>query len=485
MRVKVLFVSSEMSPLASTGGLGDVTGSLPEALRREGVDVRVIMPLYKRIKQTCASQLRFLRWSMIRLGWRTMYSGLFMMEVNGVPVYLIDNDFYFGHDSIYIDYSFDIERFSFFQRAVLEAMGEPMGFDPDIIHLNDWQTGMIPILLEAHYQSHGYHRQTRCLITLHNLKYQGIHGREVVQDLMDLPDSYMSETAALKDGVPNFLKAGIAWSSRVTTVSPTYAREIMSEYFGEGLDELLKAHQWKVKGILNGIDVDLYNPARDPEIAAAYSPKAWIRGKGTCKKALQEELDLPKLPKTPLFSMVTRLDSQKGIDLLLHVIDELLAEDVQIVVLGTGDPSYEKRLQDVQGRHPGNMRSMIQFDRHLARRIYAGSDIFMMPSIFEPCGLSQMIAMRYGTLPIVRQTGGLADTVKPWNKFEQTGTGFGFLNINAHELLYTAKEAAALYRNEKASWSKMVVSAMQGDYSWNRSAEEYKSLYREILDEAR
>ncbi len=483
--MKVLFVTSEMSPLASTGGLGDVAGSLPEALRREGVDVRIIMPLYNRIKQTHASQLRFMRWSMIRLGWRTMYSGLFTMEVNGVPVYLIDNDFYFGHDSLYIDYSFDIERFSFFQRAVLEAMGEPMGFDPDVIHLNDWQTGMIPILLEAHYQGHGYHRQARSLITLHNLKHQGIHGREVIQDFLDLPDSYMTETAALKDGVPNFLKAGIAWSSRVTTVSPTYSQEIMTEYFGEGLDDLLKAHRWKVSGILNGIDVELFNPAKDPEIASTYSPKAWVRGKGACKKALQDELGLPKQAKTPLFSMVTRLDSQKGIDLLLHVIDELLAEDVQIVVLGTGDPSYEKRLQDVQGRHHDRMRAVIKFDRHLARRIYAGSDAFLMPSIFEPCGLSQMIAMRYGTLPIVRQTGGLADTVIPWNKYEKTGTGFGFLNINAHELLYTAKEAAALYREDKESWAKMVVSAMEGDYSWDRSAEAYKTLYQAMLAEAR
>mgnify|MGYP003732608837 FL=1 len=485
IRMKVLFVSSEMSPLAATGGLGDVTGSLPEALRRKGVDIRIVMPLYNRIKQNYASQLRFMRWSMIRLGWRTMYSGLFTMEVNGVPVYLIDNDFYFGHDSLYIDYSFDIERFSFFQRAVLEAMGEPMGFHPDILHLNDWQTGMIPVLLEAHYQTHNYHPRTRCLMTLHNLKHQGIHGREVVQDLLDLPDSYMTETAVLKDGAPNFLKAGIAWSSRVTTVSPTYAGEIMTDYFGEGLNDLLTAQSWKVSGILNGIDVDLYNPATDPEIAANYNAKAWIRGKASCKKSLQDELNLPKKQKTPLFSMITRLDSQKGLDLLLHIIDELLEEDLQIVVLGTGDPSYERRLQEVQERHPDNMRAIIQFDRHLARRIYAGSDIFLMPSLFEPCGLSQMIAMRYGTIPVVRQTGGLADTVEPWNKYEKTGTGFGFRNINAHELLYTAKDAAALYRDDRESWSKMVVAAMEGDYTWNRSAGAYQELYAAMAAEVR
>jgi ADP-glucose type glycogen/starch synthase len=295
----------------------------------------------------------------------------------------------------------------------------------------------------------------------------------------------VTETAVLKDGAPNFLKAGIAWSSRVTTVSPTYAGEIMTDYFGEGLNDLLTAQSWKVSGILNGIDVDLYNPATDPEIAANYNAKAWIRGKASCKKSLQDELNLPKKQKTPLFSMITRLDSQKGLDLLLHIIDELLEEDLQIVVLGTGDPSYERRLQEVQERHPDNMRAIIQFDRHLARRIYAGSDIFLMPSLFEPCGLSQMIAMRYGTIPVVRQTGGLADTVEPWNKYEKTGTGFGFRNINAHELLYTAKDAAALYRDDKESWSKMVVAAMEGDYTWNRSAGAYQELYAAMAAEVR
>ncbi|NLB28115.1 MAG: glycogen synthase GlgA [Clostridiaceae bacterium] len=483
--MKILFVSSEMVPLASTGGLGDVAGSLPGALRRRDLDVRVIMPLYKVIKQAYASELHFLRWSIIRLGWRTMYSGLFSMEVNGVPVYLIDNDFYFGHDKLYIDYSFDVERFSFFQRAVLEAMGEPMGFEPDLLHLNDWQTGMIPVLLESHYAAHGYHPGVRSLITIHNLKHQGVHGRETVQDLFDLPDEYMTESRVLKEGVPNFLKAGIVYSNRVTTVSPTYAREILTPYFGEGLDGILTEQSWKVRGILNGIDVDLYNPATDPEIAAAYTAKAWMRGKAACKKALQEELGFPKAAKIPLFAMVTRLDQQKGIDLLLHILDELLEEEIQFLVLGTGDPSYEKRLQDVESRHPGRMRAVITYDRHLSRRIYAGADLFVMPSLFEPCGLSQMIAMRYGTLPIVRQTGGLADTVDAFNQYEKTGNGFGFLNINAHELLFTAKEAIRLYREDKETWRGMVKTAMEGDYSWSRSAKSYEMLYQDILEETR
>jgi len=483
--LKILFVSSEMIPLASSGGLGDVAGSLPQALRRRGLDVRVIMPLYKTIKESYASELRFLRWSIIRLGWRTMYSGLFTMEVKGVPVYLIDNDFYFGHDSLYIDYTFDIERFSFFQRAVLEALGEPMGFEPDLLHLNDWQTGMIPVLLESHYQKQGYHPALRSLMTLHNLKHQGIHGREAVQDLLDLPDEYLTEDRVLKDGVPNFIKAGIVYSSRVTTVSPTYAREIMTDYFGEGLNGVLEKQAWKLSGILNGIDTDLYDPQTDPEIASNYSSKAWIRGKAACKKALQEEAGLPTAGRTPLLAMVTRLDQQKGIDLLLHVIDELLAEDLQFVLLGTGDPAYEKRLQDAEKRHPDRMRALIRYDRHLSRRIYAGADLFVMPSLFEPCGLSQMISMRYGTLPIVRQTGGLADTVEAYNRYEKTGTGFGFQNINAHELLFTVKDAVNLYREEPGTWDKMVRLAMSGDYSWSRSAESYETLYGSILQELR
>lgn len=481
--MKILFVTSELSPLASTGGLGDVAGSLPLALRRLGHDVRVIMPLYKRIKEDYASDLHFLRWSIIRLGWRTMYSGLFSMEVQGVPVYLIDNDFYFGHENLYIDYSFDIERFSFFQRAVLEAMGEPMGFEPDILHLNDWQTGMIPVLLESHYQASGFHTGVRPIMTLHNLKHQGIHGRDKIQDLLDLSDDYMTEDKVLQGGDPNFLKAGIVFSARVTTVSPTYAREIMTPYFGEGLDGLLSSQAWKVRGILNGIDTDLYNPETDPEIAAPYSAKHWARGKAACKKALQDEVSLAREAKVPLLAMVTRLDSQKGLDLLLHILDELLEEDLQFILLGTGDPSYEQRLQEAQEAHPDKMRALIRYDRLLSRRIYAGADLFLMPSLFEPCGLSQMIAMRYGTLPLVRQTGGLADTVEAFNKFDKTGTGFGFLNINAHELLYTAKDAVGIYREDKEAWNTMIKTAMTGDYSWTRSAQAYEALYAELLEE--
>lgn len=483
--MKILFVSSELSPLAATGGLGDVVGALPAALRTLGHDVRTVVPLYRGIKRNEKNKLTFKRWAMIKLGWRTMYSGLFEMTVNDVPVYFIDNEFYFGHDSLYIDYSFDIERFAFFQRAVLEALGEPMGFEPDILHLNDWQTGMMPVLLEAHYKKNGYHKDVQSLLTIHNLKYQGIHGRDDVQDLFDLPEPYMSEAGVLKDGVPNFLKAGIMYANRVTTVSPTYAKEIMTDYYGEGLNGLLAANGWKVSGILNGIDTESYDPSTDPALPCHYSAKAWKRGKARCKKALQEEIQLPLKADVPLFVMISRLVEQKGLDLLLHILDELLQEDIQFVVLGTGNAEYEKALTAVARRHPDKMRALIRYDATLARRLYAAADLFVMPSLFEPCGLSQMIAMRYGALPIVRQTGGLADTVKPYNRFTETGNGFGFLNINAHELLFTAKQAAALYKENKAVWDILVRTAMSGDYSWEGSAKQYIDLYSAILSETR
>ncbi len=481
--MKILFVSSEMNPLAATGGLGDVVGSLPRVLRQKGHDARVVLPLYRQIKQDYLEDLTFMRWAMIKLGWRTMYSGLFRLDLDGLPVYLIDNEFYFGHDNLYIDYSFDIERFSFFQRAVLETLGDEMDFEPDILHLNDWQTGMIPVILEAHYKSKDYHKNVNCVMTIHNLKYQGIHGREQIQDLFDLSDDYMSEGGILKDGVPNFLKTGIQYSNRVTTVSPNYAKEIMTDYFGEGLNGLLAAQGWKVSGILNGIDTESYNPETDAEIKTNYSPNAWKRGKGSCKKALQAELSLAQDAKTPLFVMVTRLVEQKGLDLLLHIVDELLEENVQLVVLGTGNQEYERRLAEAAGRHPDKMRALIKFDGKLARRMYSAGDLYLMPSLFEPCGLSQMIAMRYGTLPIVRQTGGLADTVQAYDKFNNTGTGFGFLNINAHELLYTAKEAISVYNSKPDAWNSMVQAAMLSDFSWDKSADEYIKLYEDIVKE--
>lgn len=483
--MNILFVTSEMSPLAKSGGLGDVVGALPKAIRKAGQDARVIMPLYKQIKDRYGDKLQFMRWSMNKLGWRTMYSGLFNMEVDGVPVYFIDNEYYFGHESLYLDYSFDIERFSFFQRAVLEALGDPMKFEPDILHLNDWQCGMIPVLLEAHYKAHGYHNNVQCIYTIHNLKFQGIHGRERIQDLMELQDRYMTEEAVLKDGVPNFMKAGILYSNRVTTVSPTYAHEIMQDYYGEGLNNLLAAQAWKVVGILNGIDVDSYNPSTDIQLAKNYNVRTFKKGKAACKLAIQEEVGLEQNEDIPLLAMITRLTSQKGLDLLLHIAEELLQENIQLIILGTGDEFYENSFRDLEWYHPNKVRSMIMFDEGLARRLYAASDIFLMPSMFEPCGLGQMIAMSYGSLPVVRETGGLKDTVIPYNKYDGSGTGFSFANINAHEFLFAIKDALDVYHNSPDSWKQLIRQAMSQDYSWDESAKKYIDLYQVVLDEVK
>lgn len=481
--MKILFVSSEMVPLAKSGGLGDVIGALPKAVRAQGQDARVILPLYKQIKDRYGDQLKFMRWSMNKLGWRTMYSGLFTMEVDGVPVYFIDNEYYFGHEALYLDYAFDIERFSFFQRAVLEALGEPMQFEPDILHLNDWQSGMIPVLLEAHYKAHGYHTGVQCIYTIHNLKFQGIHGRERIQDLMELQDRYMTDDAVMKDGVPNFMKAGILYSNRVTTVSPTYAQEIKQDYYGEGLNDLLSAQSWKVVGVLNGIDIDSYNPEQDGSIAKNYSVRTFQAGKKANKLALQEEIGLEQREDVPMLAMITRLTSQKGLDLLLHIADELIADDIQLVILGTGDEFYENAFHDLEWYHPDKVRSLIMFDEELARRIYASADIFLMPSMFEPCGLGQMIAMRYGALPVVRETGGLKDTVIPYNKYDGSGTGFSFSNINAHEFLFAIKDALDTYHNYPDSWNQLIRQAMSGDFSWEQSAKRYIELYEIILAE--
>lgn len=479
--MRILFVSSEMAPLAKSGGLGDVVGSLPKALRELGHDCRVVIPLYRKIKDLYGNRLEFLRWSMLKMGWRSMYSGLFRMDLDGVPVYLIDNEFYFGHEQLYLDYSFDIERFSFFQRAVLEALGEAMDFEPEILHLNDWQTGMIPVLLEAHYKPHGYHSKVQTVITVHNLKYQGIHGRERIQDLLDLEDRYMSESSVLKDGVPNFLKAGIVYSNRVTTVSPTYSQEMMMDYYGEGLNGILGAQRWKVTGILNGIDEDSYNPETDPNLVKNYGKRNWKSGKTANKLALQKDLELAERKEVPLLAFISRLVDQKGVDLLLYIIEELMQEDVQLVVLGTGEARYEQALRAAAKRHPDKMRALIVFKEDLSRKIYAASDAFLMPSLFEPCGLSQMIAMRYGSLPIVRETGGLRDTVQSYNQYDGSGNGFSFANINAHELLFTTQHAIKLFRENRAAWAKLVRSAMKENHSWTESATQYIDLYRSVL----
>lgn len=480
--LKILMISAEMAPLAQSGGLGDVVGALPGALRRLGCDVRVILPLYRSVRGKLGGQLRFLTSQKLRLGWRTVYCGYFQATVDGVPCYFVDNEDYFDHDRLYLDYSYDIERFCFFQRAVLAGIGKIIGFEPQILHGNDWQAGMVPLLLDAHYRPQGYWRDVRTLFTIHNLKYQGIASRENIADLLDLPETYFTDSQILHDGVVNAMQAGIVFADRVSTVSPSYAEEILSAFYGEGLHGLLREHARKLSGILNGIDVRSYDPAADPNLVQRYDRRTWREGKTANKKALQKELGLTIDAGRPLAAMIGRMVDQKGFDLLGHILDELLADGkIQLAVLGTGMAEYESRLRAAADRQPDRLSVNIRFDSALARRLYAAADLFLMPSLFEPCGLSQMIAMRYGTLPVVRQTGGLRDTVQSYNAHDGSGNGFGFLNINAHEFLWTTWQARDLVVGNPQAWSRLVETAMATDFSWDRSARAYLELYQGLL----
>ena len=478
---KILMVSSECVPFVKTGGLADVLGVLPNKLKEIGNDCRVILPLYRQIKERYINELEFVRWTTIHMGWRTMYSGLFKFELNGVLYYFIDNEYYFNTHEIYTDFNFDVERFSFFQRAVLDALGEPMDFFPDIIHCHDWQTGMIPCLLDAHYRPNGFFTELKTVYTIHNLKYQGVYGVSQIADFMDLPSSYLTEYGVLHNGTPNFMKAGIVYSDLVTTVSPSYSKEIMNSFYGEGLDEVLKNFSYKVRGVLNGIDVDSYNPETDKAIVKNYGPNSVFEDKVENKLAIQAEMGLEVNPDIPLITMISRLVDQKGLDLIIRVLDEIMQEDCQFILLGTGDAYYEREMYLAEERNSKNFRACVMFDADLSRRLYAAADIFLMPSIFEPCGLSQMISMRYGTVPFVRETGGLKDTVSAFNIQTGEGNGFSFPNINAHDMLFLFKDALNIYHHDKESWKKIVRNGMQGDFTWDNSAAKYNDFYNQLI----
>ncbi len=476
----VLFVTSEAVPFAKVGGLADVAGTLPGVLAENGIDARVIMPFYRRVKERYADKSKFLGWSMIKLGWRSQYSGIYSFVHGKVVYYFIDNEYFFGHEKIYVDYNFDIERFCFFQRAVLEAIVSKLGFSPEIIHCNDWQSAMIPCLLKAHYQASGYLAGVRTVLTIHNLKYQGVHSKELIEDLMDLPVEYVNNEGILMNGAANFIKAGIVYSDAITTVSPSYAAEILTQEYGEGLDGVLWKYSDKLKGILNGIGYDEYDPSNDEHIIRKYDQGSFAEGKKECRKALRKKLGLRQSASVPVAAMVTRLVDQKGLDIFAGACEEILKIPVQIVILGTGDPYYERLVSDLAKEHSGQFAASVTFDNDLAHMIYAGADIFLMPSLFEPCGLSQMISMRYGTVPVVRETGGLKDTVLPYNEFTGEGTGFAFKNPSSGELACITEYAASVYRDRKDAWEWLIRKGMQQDFSWKKSAEGYKAVYKSI-----
>lgn len=470
---KILMATSEASPFAKTGGLADVLGSLPSALSRQGAEVRVIMPQYGTILPKFKEKIKNVCYIFVRVGWRNVYCGINQTEYNGITYYLLDNEYYFKRDELY-GYGDDGERFAFFCLAVLEALPF-LDYLPEVLHCHDWQSGMIPVLLEAHYRQFDSYRKISTVFTIHNLRYQGVFGIDNFKDWFALGNEYFTSDKLEFHGGASFLKGGLVYSHVITTVSPSYAEEIKNSFYGENMDGLLNARNNDLHGIINGIDYDEFNPKNDPLITQTYT-KTSIKSKELNKTALQQELNLPVGEDIPMIGLISRLVDQKGLDLIACVLDEILSENVQFVILGTGDIKYEGLLMDAAFRHQGKLSANIRFDNVMAHKIYAGADLFLMPSLFEPCGLGQMISLRYGTLPIVRETGGLKDTILSYREDTGEGNGFSFEHYNAHEMLFTIQRALRIYKN-KTIWNKLRKAAMSCDYSWQSSADQYIKLY--------
>lgn len=477
--MKVLFVASEAVPFIKTGGLADVAGSLPKSLKAEGVDIRVILPKYGSIKEEWTSKMSHVGNITVPVSWRDKYAGVDMIEHDGVTYYFLDNEEYFKRDSLY-GYFDDAERFAFFSRAVLNVL--PMlDFWPDVIHTNDWHAGMVNVFLKLDHIGDERYAGIKTLFSIHNLKYQGVFPKSVMNDVLGLDWKYFNNGDLEFYDAVNYMKAGIIYADFVGTVSRTYAQEIQYDYFGENLDGLLRKRSDSLFGIVNGIDYDVYNPATDKNLLYTYDVNSWNK-KVDNKVKLQEDLGLPVKRDTPIIAMVTRLVDAKGLDLLVRIMDELLAtEDAQFVLLGTGDKRYEDWFQGLQWRFPDKVSANIRFSNQLAQRIYASADIFLMPSIYEPCGIGQLIALRYGTVPVVRATGGLRDTIQPYNKYTGEGNGYIFENINAHDMAYVIKQALGDYR-DKSVWNHLVENAMNSDYSWKNSAKEYINLFSRLVE---
>ncbi|MBP2652716.1 MAG: glgA 3 [Firmicutes bacterium] len=474
----VLFVASEAIPFVKTGGLGEVAGSLPKELNRQGGDVRVILPKYGDIPGEWREKIVHLHDTHTYVGWRMQHCGLQKLEQDGMVYYFVDNEYYFKRPGYYGYYD-DAERFAFFCRAVLELLPY-LDFSPEIIHCHDWQTAVLPVLLKAHYSHLPEYRRLRTITTIHNLQYQGIFDREVVGDILGLSEDYYFTGERLEFyGAANFLKAGIVFADAITTVSETYAWEITTYEGGKQLDGVLRSRQADVYGILNGIDDTYYDPEHDDYIISPYS-WASIERKAENKLRLQERLNLPVDPKIPVVGIASRLVAAKGLDLIAGVLEELMALNMELVILGTGEAYYEDMVRWAMSRYPDKISANIFFDEAFAHQLYAGADIYLMPSLFEPCGISQLIAMRYGAVPIVRATGGLKETVQPFSEETGLGNGFSFTAYNAHDMLYTIEKALSLF-NDQSVWRKIVQNGMAADYSWRRSAEKYLDMYGRLL----
>lgn len=476
-KMQIVFASAECAPFVKTGGLGDVAGSLPAALVRGGAEVIVMVPKYATIKDEYKAQMEHFSDFYVSLGWRNEYCGLEKLEHDGVTYMFIDNERYFARDYPYGFFD-DGERFAFFSKAITESLQHlPAGFECDILHCNDWQTALAPVFLREFYQGLPLYDRVKTVFSIHNVAFQGQFSDTVMEDILGVAHIPAAASQLRCDACSvNYMLGALRYADAITTVSPTYANEIQTPEFGEGLDGVLRERSYALQGILNGIDVAGFDPATDKRIAANYTVED-RSGKAVCKAKLQEELGLEVRDDRPLMVMVTRLTRQKGMDLVMYALDRILAGGVQVAVLGTGDRDYEDGLRYFQDKYPGTMAARIEFDPALSQRMYAAADMFLMPSKFEPCGLSQIIAMRYGTLPIVRETGGLKDTVIPYNEFTGEGTGFSFSNFNGDEMGDAVFRAARLFWDNRDAWNQLVTQAMSQDFSWTRSADKYLDLY--------
>ena len=473
---KILFIASEAVPFIKTGGLADVVGSLPKCFDKQYFDVRVMIPKYLCIKQEWRNAMNYLgAFQMDYLG-RSCYVGMMEYEYEGVKFYFIDNESYFSGDKPYGDWFYDLEKFSFFCQAALSAL-PVIGFQPDVVHCHDWQTGLIPVYLKDRFRGGEFFSQMKTVMTIHNLKFQGVWDVKTIRRFSGLPDYYFTpdKLEAYKDG--NMLKGGLVFADAITTVSETYAEEIKMPFYGEGLDGLMRARANDLRGIVNGIDYDVFNPETDTLLVQNYNARNFRKEKVKNKTALQNQLGLPVDPKKFMIGIVSRLTDQKGLDLIRCVMDEICTDDVQLVVLGTGDEVYENMFRHYDWKYNERVSAQIYYSEEMSHRVYAACDAFLMPSLFEPCGLSQLMALRYGTVPIVRETGGLKDTVEPYNEFESKGTGFSFSNYNAHEMLDCIRFAKHIYYNRRREWNKIIDRAMAADYSWQVSAGKYQELY--------
>ena len=480
-KMKVLFAGSECYPFVKTGGLADVMGALPKALKAQGIDVRVILPKYACIPEMYKEKMEYITHFYMRLGSNPFekYVGLLKLELNDISYYFIDNEDYYSYGNPYTDAVNDIERYIFFDKAVLAAL-PVLDFLPDVIHCNDWQAALIPVYLRTLFAETELAYRAKTVFTIHNLRFQGIHSPHYIQSISGLPDKAFGIDDMLHNRDANMLKGGIVYADKVTTVSETYAREITTAEYGESLEGVLSYYRYKLCGIVNGIDYEVYNPANDKYLFRRYTSKDFVGGKRENKLKLQEELGLARDKDKFIIGLISRLTEQKGLDLVSECITGLLDDNTQFVLIGTGDPWYEGVFRELEERFKGQVSSNIMYSEERARRLYAAADIIIVPSRFEPCGLTQLMAMRYGTLPVVRETGGLKDTVQPYNEFEQSGNGFSFDRYDAGLLYGAVNYAKSVYFNDQKSWRGLVRRAMNADYSWRQSAEKYRMLYEEI-----